>query len=82
MAQLETAIQNPLLLEIANLKTALAGYQQAVDISNLNLQRQAFDTSTVVTRCSALEQENALLRAEVALLRSVPEAEVPTSAIQ
>ncbi|KAG8829439.1 hypothetical protein FRC17_006567 [Serendipita sp. 399] len=82
MSQPGTAIQNPLLLEIANLKAALAGYQNAADTANLNLQKQAFEASTTATRCSTLEQENSLLRTEVALLRSLPEAEVPTSAIQ
>lgn len=73
------ALSNPLVLEISSLKAAVERYQHAADSANIHLQHQALDISTFSARCTALEQENAILRAEVALLRSTPESSSTSS---
>ncbi|PVG02896.1 hypothetical protein CPB86DRAFT_779767 [Serendipita vermifera] len=81
-ANAQQTLQNPLVIEIASLKSSLARYQNAANSANIHLQRQALDSSVLAARCQALERDNAILREEVELLRANPDATPSSATIQ
>lgn len=73
---------HPLALELASLRNAIARYQHEAHATSVKLQRHSLDTSYALERTHALESENSLLKAELAVLRAHPEIPPHPAALQ
>ncbi|CCM00489.1 uncharacterized protein FIBRA_02523 [Fibroporia radiculosa] len=81
-AQFPIRDDHPLVLELISLRTAVARYQHEAHATSVKLQRHSLDTSHALERTHALEIENARLKEEVVVLRTVPEATPHPASLQ